>query len=112
MTLYFGLFADLEKAFDKAREMIRWAVHKLGVDEWLVTAILSVHMGARTVVRTVLGNHDNRDVVVGMHQGSALSPLPQEDVDVVFVVEVFVETQYSVLTVRNLCTCSVVVYIG
>jgi len=85
-------------------------VHKLGVDEWLVTAILSVHVGARTVVRTVHGNHDNFEVVVGMHQGSALSPLPQ-DVDVVFVVEVFVDTQYSVLTVRNLCTYSVVVYI-
>jgi len=34
--LYFG-FVDLEKAFDRVpREVIRWAMHKLGVEEWLV----------------------------------------------------------------------------
>jgi len=33
--LYFG-FVDLEKAFDRVpREVIRWAMHKLGVEEWL-----------------------------------------------------------------------------
>ena len=36
--LYFG-FVDLEKAFDRfPREVIRWAMHKLGVEEWLVSA--------------------------------------------------------------------------
>jgi len=34
--LYFG-FVDLEKAFDWfPREVIRWAMRKLGVEEWLV----------------------------------------------------------------------------
>ena len=34
--LYFG-FVDLEKVFDRVpREVIRWAMHKLGVEEWLV----------------------------------------------------------------------------
>ena len=34
--LYFG-FVDLEKAFDRVpREVIRWAMRKLGVEEWLV----------------------------------------------------------------------------
>jgi len=34
--LYFG-FVDLKKAFDRdPREVIRWAMHKLGVEEWLV----------------------------------------------------------------------------
>jgi len=28
-------------------------MHKLGVDEWLVSAVMSTYMGARTVVRTV-----------------------------------------------------------
>ena len=33
--LYFG-FVDLEKAFDRVpREVISWAVRKLGVEEWL-----------------------------------------------------------------------------
>jgi len=38
--LYFG-FVDLEKAFDRVeREVIRWPVCKLGVDEWLVLAVM------------------------------------------------------------------------
>ena len=40
--LYFG-FVDLEKAFDRVpREVIRWAMHKLGVEEWLVSAVMSI----------------------------------------------------------------------
>ena len=54
--LYFG-FVDLEKAFDRVpREVISWAMHKLGVEEWLVSAVMSVYRGAKTVVRTVYGN--------------------------------------------------------
>jgi len=40
--LYFG-FVDLEKAFDRVpREVIRWAVRKLGVEEWMVSAVMSM----------------------------------------------------------------------
>jgi len=32
-------FVDLEKAFDRVpREVISWAMRKLGVEEWLVSA--------------------------------------------------------------------------
>jgi len=34
-----------------------------------------MYVGARTLVRSVHGNSDNFEVEVGMHQGSALSPL-------------------------------------
>jgi len=55
-SLCFG-FVDLEKAFDGAsREVIRWAMYKLGVDELSVSAVMSVYVGAQTVVRTVHGN--------------------------------------------------------
>jgi len=47
-------------------------MRNLGVEEWLVSAVMSMYTGAKTVVRTVYGF----DVKVGMHQGSALSPLP------------------------------------
>ena len=73
--LYFG-FVDLEKAFDRVpREVISWAMHKLGVEEWLVSAVMSMYIGAKTVVRTVYGNSKGFEVKVGMHQGSALRPL-------------------------------------
>ena len=59
--LYFG-FVDLDHAFDRVpREVISWATHKLGAEEWLVSAVMSMHTGF--------------EVKVGMHQGSGLSPL-------------------------------------
>ena len=48
---------------------------KLGVEEWLVSTIRSMYTGAKTVVRTVYGNSSGFEAKVGMHQGSALSPL-------------------------------------
>jgi len=67
---------DLEKAFDRVpREVIRWAMHKLGVEEWLISVVMSMYTSAKTVVRTVYGNSNCFEVKVGMHQGSALSPL-------------------------------------
>ena len=45
---YFG-FVDLKKAFGRVpREMIRWATHKLGVEGWLVSAVM--YTGGKTVV--------------------------------------------------------------
>ena len=71
--LYFG-FVDLEKAFDRVpREVISWAMRKLGDEEWLVSAVMSMYSGAKTVVRTVYGNGRSFEVKVDMHQGS--SPL-------------------------------------
>ena len=50
--LYFG-FVDLEKAFDRVpREVIRWAMHKLGVEEWLIAAVMSMYTGAKAAVKT------------------------------------------------------------
>ena len=54
---------------------MRWEMRKLGVEEWLVSAVVSMYTGAKTVVRTVYGNSSHFEVKVGMYQGSALSPL-------------------------------------
>jgi len=48
-------------------------MHKLGVEEWLALAVMSMYTGAKN--RTVYGNSSSFEVKVGMHQGSALSPL-------------------------------------
>ena len=51
--LYFG-FVDLKKAFDRVpREAIRWAMFKLGVEEWLVSAVMSMYTGAKTAGRSL-----------------------------------------------------------
>ena len=66
----------LWKVFDRVRrEVISWAMHMLGVEEWLVSAVMSTFSGAKTIVRTVYGNSNGFEVKVGMQQGSALSPL-------------------------------------
>ena len=41
--LYFG-FVDLEKAIDRVRREVKsWAMRKLGVEEWLVSTVMSVY---------------------------------------------------------------------
>jgi len=50
-------------------------VHKLEVEEWLVSAVVYMYTGAKTVARTVYGNSNGFGVKVGMHKVSALSPL-------------------------------------
>jgi len=66
--VHFG-FVDLEKVFDRVpTEVIRWAMRKLGVEEWLVSAVMSMYTGAKTVVRTVYGNSDGYEGKVGMHK--------------------------------------------
>jgi len=38
--IYFG-FVDFVKAFDRVlKKVIRWAMHKLGVEEWLVLPLM------------------------------------------------------------------------
>jgi len=62
--LFFG-FVNFEKAFHRVpRKVIRWARRKLGVEEWLVSAVMSMYTGAKTVVRTVYGNTNGFEVKV------------------------------------------------
>ena len=73
--LYYA-FVDLEKAFDRVtREVVRWALRKLGVDEWLIRTVMALYTEACTVVRTDAGLSASFEVKVGLHQGSLLSPL-------------------------------------
>ena len=39
-------------------------MRKLGVEEWLVSAVMSMYTGAKTVVRTVYGNSKGFEVKV------------------------------------------------
>ena len=67
---------DLEKVFDRVpREVVRWALRQLGVEEWLVQTVMTMYERARTVVMTKQGYSTEFEVKVGVHQGSVLSPL-------------------------------------
>ena len=69
-------FVDLEKAFDRVpRDVIWWAMHKLGVDEWLVRLVQSMYKDVRSRVRGGDGYSEEFGVGVGFHQSSVLSPL-------------------------------------
>ena len=63
--LYFG-FVDLEKKNLTACQVISWAMRKLGVEEWLVSAVISLYTGAKTVARTVYGNSKGFEVKAGI----------------------------------------------
>ena len=75
--LYYA-FVDSKKTFDRVpREVVRWALTKLGADEWLILirTVMSLYTEACTVVRTDAGLRESFEVKVGLHQGSVLCPL-------------------------------------
>ena len=52
---------------------MRWALRKLGVDEWLICTVMALYAEVCTVVRTDTGPSEQFEVKVGLHQGSVLS---------------------------------------
>ena len=63
-------FVDLKNAFDRLpREVISWAMCKLGVEKRLLSTVMSMYTGRKTVIRTVYGNSKGFEVKVCMHQG-------------------------------------------
>ena len=74
--LLYMAFVDLEKAFDRVpRDVIWWAMRKLGIDEWLVRLVQSMYKDVRSRVRVGDGYSKEFGVGVGVQQGSVLSPL-------------------------------------
>ena len=74
-NLYFA-FVDLEKAFDRVpRDVVWWALRKLGVEEWLIRVVQSMYRNTKSQVRINSTFSDDFLVKVGLHQGSVLSPL-------------------------------------
>ena len=54
---------------------MRWALRKLGVDEWLIRTVMALYTEACTVVRIDAGQSESFEVKVGLNQESVLSPL-------------------------------------
>ena len=72
--LYFT-FVDPEKAYDRVpRDLVFWCLRKRGIPEKLIELVKATYEGAKTTVRTAVGNTLPFEIKVGLHQGSALSP--------------------------------------
>ena len=66
-------FVDLEKAFDRVpRDVIWWAMRKLGIDEWLVRVVQSMYKDVRSRVR--VGDGYSEEFGVGSGCSSGLCP--------------------------------------
>ncbi|KAK3567005.1 hypothetical protein QTP86_008720 [Hemibagrus guttatus] len=69
------VFVDLEKVYDRVpREELWYCMRKSGVAEKYVRVVQDMYERSRTVVRCAVGQTEEFKVVVGLHQGSALSP--------------------------------------
>ena len=56
---------DLEKTFDRVpREVVKWALRKLGVDEWLIRTVMVLYTEACTVVRPDAGLSESFEMKV------------------------------------------------
>ena len=63
--LYFA-FVGLKKAFDRVpRDVLRWALRKLCVDDCLIRTVMALYTEACTVVRINAGLSESFEVNVG-----------------------------------------------
>ena len=70
------VFIDLEKAYDRVpREEVWYCMRQKGVTEKYVKVVQDMYADSQTCVKTAVGKTDPFSVQVGLHQGSALSPL-------------------------------------
>ncbi|KAK3536535.1 hypothetical protein QTP86_013862 [Hemibagrus guttatus] len=69
------VFVDLGKAYDRMpREELWYCMRKSGVAEKYVRVVQDMYERSRTVVRCAVGQTEEFNVEVGLHQGPALSP--------------------------------------
>ena len=72
----FHVFVDLEKAFDRIpRKAIEWALRRQLVPEHLVKLVMMLYTDSKSRVRVAGELSEEFPINVGVHQGSALSPL-------------------------------------
>ena len=85
--------------------MIWWCIRKKGVPEEYVTIIHDTHNDCETLVSTRAGDTEYVHVGVGLHQGSALSPLLFLLIMDVLQAEIGKEPPWVMLIADNLAIC-------
>ena len=92
------VFVDLEKAYDRVpRELIWWSLRMKRVPEAYIKIIQYMYEDCQIQVTTREGNTDYFNVKVGLHQGSAISPLLFINIMDVLASEIDTEPPWAML---------------
>ncbi|KAK3510844.1 hypothetical protein QTP70_022787 [Hemibagrus guttatus] len=101
------VFVDLEKAYDRVpREELWYCMRKLGVAGKYVRVVQDMYERSRTVVRCAVGQTEEFNVEVGLHQGSALSPFLFAIVMDQLSEEVRQESPWTMMFADDIVICS------
>ncbi|KAK3558849.1 hypothetical protein QTP86_030444, partial [Hemibagrus guttatus] len=101
------VFVDLEKAYDRVpREELWYCMRKSGVAEKYVRVVQDMYERSRTVVRCAVGQTEEFNVEVGLHQGSALSPFLFAIVMDKLSEEVRQESPWTMMFADDIVICS------
>ncbi|KAK3523982.1 hypothetical protein QTP70_017489, partial [Hemibagrus guttatus] len=101
------VFVDLEKAYDRVpREELWYCMRKSGVAEKYVRVVQDMYERSRTVVRCAVGQTQEFNVEVGLHQGSALSPFLFAIVMDQLSEEVRQESPWTMMFADDIVICS------
>ncbi|KAK3552109.1 hypothetical protein QTP86_000648 [Hemibagrus guttatus] len=101
------VFVDLEKAYDRVpREELWYCMRQSGVAEKYVRVVQDMYERSRTVVRCAIGQTEEFNVEVGLHQGSALSPFLFAIVMDQLSEEVRQESPWTMMFADDIVICS------
>ena len=99
------VFVDLEKAYDRVpRELIWWSLRKKEFQKHTLKSF-KICMDCQTQVTTREGNTEYFNVKVGLHQGSAISPLLFIIIMDVLASEIDTEPPWAMLFADDLVLC-------
>ncbi|KAK3573176.1 hypothetical protein QTP86_014847, partial [Hemibagrus guttatus] len=100
-------YSNLEKAYDRVpREELWYCMRKSGVAEKYVRVVQDMYERSRTVVRCAVGQTEEFNVEVGLHQGSALSPFLFAVVMDQLSEEVRQESPWTMMFADDIVICS------
>ncbi|KAK3550919.1 hypothetical protein QTP70_008730 [Hemibagrus guttatus] len=101
------VFVDLEKTYDRVpREELWYCMRKSGVAEKYVRVVQDMYERSRTVVNCAVGQTEEFNVEVGLHQGSALSPFLFAMVMDQLSEEVRQESPWTMMFADDIVICS------
>ncbi|KAK3568269.1 hypothetical protein QTP86_002779 [Hemibagrus guttatus] len=106
-SLFNRVLENLEKAYDRVpREELWYCMRKSGVAEKYVRVVQDMYERSRTVVRCDVGQTEEFNVEVGLHQGSALSPFLFAIVMDQLSEEVRQESPWTMMFADDIVICS------